>query len=331
MALIDRVPGDLNLYIGGIFTLRRREALEQAKITHVLSVLRTPLDQSLFSPFKHMVVEVDDVDDENLLEHFPATNAFIREGLKGGGGVLVHCAMGKSRSATIVIAYLMQEHNISPSEALSHLRQARSICEPNDGFMKQLELYGEMQTPEDVEGTPAYQRWVYQREIELSRACGQAPEADKIRFEDEHVTDEASGFELRCRKCRRALATSKYLLPHGPRSDVSNEKAEGPSTAAASQNCAHYFLDPLSWMRPELEQGKLEGRLECPNQKCRNNVGKYAWQGMQCSCGEWIVPGISLAKGRIDEARKANFGIRRPPGAVSGPPPLGAPHAKQNL
>lgn len=84
-------------------------------------------------------------------------------------------------------------------------------------------------------------------------------------------------------------------------------------------------------MRPELEQGKLEGRLECPNQKCRNNVGKYAWQGMQCSCGEWIVPGISLAKGRIDEARKANFGIRRPPGAVSGPPPLGAPHAKQNL
>jgi len=68
--------------------------------------------------------------------------------------------------------------------------------------MKQLELYREMQTPEDVESTPAYQRWVYQREIELSRACGQAPEADKIRFEDEHVTDEAAGFELRCRKCR---------------------------------------------------------------------------------------------------------------------------------
>jgi hypothetical protein len=116
--------------------------------------------------------------------------------------ILFSSAMGKSRSATVVIAYLMQEHNISPSEALSHLRQARSICEPNDGFMKQLELYGEMQTPENVEQSPAYQRWVYQREIELSRACGQAPEADKIRFEDEHVTDQNSAFELRCRKCR---------------------------------------------------------------------------------------------------------------------------------
>jgi dual specificity phosphatase 12 len=73
-----------------MFTLRRREALQQANITHVLSVLRTPLDQNLFSPFKHMVVEVDDVEDENLLEHFPATNHFIHDGLNQGGGVLVH-------------------------------------------------------------------------------------------------------------------------------------------------------------------------------------------------------------------------------------------------
>jgi dual specificity phosphatase 12 len=76
--------------VHSIFTLRRREALQQANITHVLSVLRLPLDKDLFSPFEHMVVEIDDVEDENLLEHFPATNRFIQEGLDGGGGVLVH-------------------------------------------------------------------------------------------------------------------------------------------------------------------------------------------------------------------------------------------------
>jgi dual specificity phosphatase 12 len=51
---------------------------------------------------------------------------------------------------------------------------------------------------------------------------------------------------------------------------------------------------------------------------------------MQCSCSEWVVPGISLAKGRIDEARKADHGIRRPPG-VSGPPPLAGTHSRENL
>ena len=75
--------------------------------------------------------------------------------------------------------------------------------------MQQLELYGEMMTPDNVEETPAYQRWVYQREIELSRACNQAPEADKIRFEDEHRTDENSDFELRCRKCRYGINNCK--------------------------------------------------------------------------------------------------------------------------
>ncbi|KAF2653392.1 dual specificity protein phosphatase 12 [Lophiostoma macrostomum CBS 122681] len=332
MALLDRVPGDLKLYIGGMFTLRRRDALQQANITHVLSVLRMPLDQSLFSPFKHMVVEVDDVEDEDLLGHFPSTNQFIQEGLDGGGGVLVHCAMGKSRSATCVIAYLMQKHNISASEALSHVRHARSIVEPNEGFMKQLELYGEMRMPDNVEETPAYQRWVYQREVELSRACGQAPEAEKIRFEDEHHSDQGSAFELRCRKCRRPLATSQYLISHD--SPINNDSPiDSPSSVKAlnhsPQGCAHYFMDPLSWMRPELEQGKLDGRLECP--KCHTNVGKYAWQGMQCSCSEWVLPGISLSKARIDEVRKSTASIRRPPEVSTSTARQILEHSKENL
>ena len=112
-------------------------------------------------------------------------------------------AMGKSRSATVVCAYLMHQYGISPSEALSQIRESRPFCEPNDGFMKQLDLYQEVSATDHIDDTPAYQRWLYQREVELSRACGQAPEADKIRFEDEHVDNATcADFELRCRKCR---------------------------------------------------------------------------------------------------------------------------------
>ncbi|KAK3113076.1 tyrosine protein phosphatase yvh1 [Teratosphaeriaceae sp. CCFEE 6253] len=215
--------------------------------------------------------------------------------------------MGKSRSATVMCAFLMRRNGITPTEALSQIRESRPLCEPNDGFWKQLELYHEIVTPENVDETPAYQRWLYQREVELSRACGQAPEAEKIRFEDEHVSEQDDAdFEMRCKKCRRPLATSQYLVKHQARQ-------KGQATA-----CSHYFLDPLSWMKPELEQGKLDGRLECP--KCSANVGKYAWQGMQCSCGDWVVPGISLARGKIDEVKSqpqsaAGMGIRMPPNA----------------
>lgn len=302
MALLDKVPGELKLYIGGLFTLRRRQALQEANITHVLSVLRLPLDKELFKPFKHLLVEIDDVEDENLLQFFTTTNGFIQEGLDGGGGVLVHCAMGKSRSATCVIAFLMQKYQISPLEALEQIRQSRPIVEPNEGFMQQLEMYHKMQTPINVEESPVYQRWLYQREIQMSSDCGQAPDADKIRFEDEHVNQsgdaDLADLELKCKKCRRTLATSQFLIPH--------QQPPHNNPFPTSLTCAHYFCDPLSWMRPELEQGKLDGRLECP--KCKTNVGKYAWQGLRCSCGAWIVPAITLAKGKVDEVRTRKDG-----------------------
>jgi dual specificity phosphatase 12 len=114
--------------------------------------------------------------------------------------------MGKSRSATCVAAYLMHKYHISPTEALDQIKQARPIAEPNDGFMQQLELYHQMRMADRVEESPVYQRWLYQREVQLSSQCGQAPDADKIRFEDEHVDDNgdttAVDKELRCKKCR---------------------------------------------------------------------------------------------------------------------------------
>lgn len=96
----------------------------------------------------------------------------------------------------------MQRYGITPGQALAQIRETRPFCEPNDGFMKQLELYHRMAETEDIEGSPVYQRWLYQREVEMSRACGQAPEAEKIRFEDEHETQGTSDFELKCKKCR---------------------------------------------------------------------------------------------------------------------------------
>lgn len=132
------------------------------------------------------------------------------------------------------------------------------------------------------------------------------------------VPSKVEPFSANAHNNRRPLAASQYVIPHASAATINDQIAE-QTLVATTPNCAHYFMDPLSWMRPELEQGKLEGRLECP--KCHANVGKYAWQGMQCSCSEWVVPGISLAKGRVDQVkpRISVAEIRRPPGAVSSP------------
>lgn len=122
--------------------------------------------------------------------------------------------MGKSRSATICIAYLLQRQptTLTPQSALALLRECRPLCEPNEGFMKQLQLYHEMGCPDDVVNHPLYVRWLYHREVEESVACGRAPELKSVLFEDEQqqrqrhsqpVQESSSRTtEIKCRKCR---------------------------------------------------------------------------------------------------------------------------------
>lgn len=62
----------------------------------------------------------------------------MKDAIHGGGCVLVHCFAGVSRSATIVIAYLMQEFGMGYTEATQYVRKQRYFINPNEGFKKQL-------------------------------------------------------------------------------------------------------------------------------------------------------------------------------------------------
>lgn len=53
------------------------------------------------------------------------------------GKVLVHCTVGVSRSATLVLAYLMIRQNLTLVEAIKTVKDHRGVI-PNRGFLRQL-------------------------------------------------------------------------------------------------------------------------------------------------------------------------------------------------
>lgn len=64
---------------------------------------------------------------------------FIKKALKKKHGcVLVHCAAGISRSASVVLGYLVLHGGKSLREAFAHLLQCRPCIWPNEGFMSAL-------------------------------------------------------------------------------------------------------------------------------------------------------------------------------------------------
>ncbi|XP_048173005.1 dual specificity protein phosphatase-like isoform X1 [Corvus hawaiiensis] len=75
------------------------------------------------------------------LQHFKECIQFIHECRLGGGGCLVHCLAGVSRSTTILVAYLMTVTELGWQSCLAATKAVRSYASPNAGFQQQLQDY----------------------------------------------------------------------------------------------------------------------------------------------------------------------------------------------
>ncbi|XP_010532705.1 PREDICTED: dual specificity protein phosphatase 1 isoform X1 [Tarenaya hassleriana] len=136
----DKVPNQIEegLYLGSIGAANNRNILKSFNITHILTVAGS-LRPSHPNDFVYKIVPVVDKEDTNLAQYFDDCAGFIDEAKKQGGGVLVHCFVGRSRSVTVVVAYLMKKHGMTLSQALQHVKSKRPVASPNAGFIKQLE------------------------------------------------------------------------------------------------------------------------------------------------------------------------------------------------
>ena len=53
--------------------------------------------------------------------------------------ILIHCFMGSSRSATILLAYLIKYENYTLKKSLEYIKELRNIVNPNTSFYEQLD------------------------------------------------------------------------------------------------------------------------------------------------------------------------------------------------
>ena len=88
--------------------------------------------------FNYLVVPIRDITSENIAIYLDEAHDFIDEGIKNGESVLIHCVAGRSRSATIVISYLMKTLKMSYLEAYNSTKDKRSKVRVNEGFINVL-------------------------------------------------------------------------------------------------------------------------------------------------------------------------------------------------
>ncbi|XP_062337265.1 dual specificity phosphatase 28 [Osmerus eperlanus] len=127
------------LFISNARSACSDDLIQQEAVTLCINVTR----QQPF-PASHVAVlriPVYDDPNEDLYSYFDACADRIADEAARGGHSVVYCKNGRSRSATICLAYLMKHRQLSLADAFKKVKTSRSEVEPNSGFWAQLERY----------------------------------------------------------------------------------------------------------------------------------------------------------------------------------------------
>jgi len=141
--IIEAAPGVGGLHLGDFSSTQDSAYLTKNKISCILTVADTDLVTCSKEIIRnHKVIKALDVPEYKLNTHFKECFQFIHDQRNKGNSVLVHCMAGISRSASIVIGYLMTVYpTMNFDTAFHHVRKRRRVIRPNDGFLEQLRQY----------------------------------------------------------------------------------------------------------------------------------------------------------------------------------------------
>lgn len=153
------------LYIGSLSAVNDKDLLRDHRISHLVQVLDAawlPIsEKDGFDCYRISILDHSTVD---LRPHLEGACNYIDRALRSGRNVLVHCQQvsipslsesshliftrvifkGVSRSAAIVIAYLIRNHGMSFDNAHALVKRKRACIKPNPGFVQALQEWESM-------------------------------------------------------------------------------------------------------------------------------------------------------------------------------------------
>ena len=127
-----------NILLGNAYNARNFYELEQNNIGLIVNC-STDIPNYFEDYFTYERVEVRDILGAEIYIYLNSMADKIHKFLQNNNKrVFVHCFMGSSRSATIVISYLMKYKNYSRRDALNFLKELRPVVNINIDFFRQL-------------------------------------------------------------------------------------------------------------------------------------------------------------------------------------------------
>jgi protein-tyrosine phosphatase len=125
-----------NIYLGSAFNAASYQTLKNLNIKHIINVTQeiTPYFKQ-YNDFDYKIYKLYDNNDDNINIYLDDSYNYIEN---CSNNILIHCYMGSSRSATIVIHYLMKKYNMTLEQSIIFVKEKRNIINLTEKFKEEL-------------------------------------------------------------------------------------------------------------------------------------------------------------------------------------------------
>ncbi|CAG2164283.1 unnamed protein product [Oppiella nova] len=243
---------DGNLYLGDIeWATNHHQELKNLNITSILSTLWAPIPSAQRHRDLHYhFIKAQDSKDQDLLSYFLHTYDIIDRCVQSGAGILVHCRVGISRSATIVIAYLMRRYRKPYEEMRALVKSRRNLIHPNPGFIRQLQLFEAMDYTLDANNR-RFRHYLVKKYMNKSRYLDMNLSRffERLTVAEEVTKDYDLGEQYVCRNCHHKLFNDIHVIKNDDLMDLDDWQ---------SVSCSRVYVEPMPWMTELWEEREKE-------------------------------------------------------------------------
>lgn len=127
-----------NIYLGSAFNAASYYTLKELNIKKVVNVTQE-ISQYYADDFEYKTYKLYDNNLDDITNFLEDAYNYIT---MTDDNILVHCYMGSSRSATIVVYYLMKKYNMSLEESIEYVKTRRNIVNLTTKFKEELNIVG---------------------------------------------------------------------------------------------------------------------------------------------------------------------------------------------
>jgi len=132
------IPG---VFLGNAYNANNAQTLESYKISSIINV-SMEIPNSFESTYKYYRIPILDDNHHHIIDYIPGMLQFFEETpIDPDHALLIHCYMGSSRSASIVLLYLIMKCNFTFDAALTLIKAKRPIVNINTNFLEDIKTF----------------------------------------------------------------------------------------------------------------------------------------------------------------------------------------------